>query len=134
MHFQNVSECVVARGILGFEKHSLTLTEPVFLFDTMRSTSRTPAYYSQTFCCRKLKAVRPVPKMCEECAGKHTTTGAPAEDQGPEDGGTVATSESGSSLSGVGNESSGMYMVIYLGDRLLRLVNIVLTLWVWVIW
>lgn len=67
--FQNVSECAVARGIPPSQESSLTLREPVFLFDTMRSTSRTPEYYSQRFSCKKRRAVRPVPTLCERCVG-----------------------------------------------------------------
>lgn len=79
--FQNVSECAVARGIPPTDKSCLTLQEPVFLFDTMRSNSRTPKYYSQRFACKKRKAVRPVPTLCEQCgsgAAAVATTMAPS--------------------------------------------------------
>lgn len=71
--FQNVSECAVARGVPPSQESSMTLREPVFLFDTMRSRSRTPEYYSQRFSCKKRKAVRPVPTLCDRCGGGAST-------------------------------------------------------------
>lgn len=76
--FQNVSECAVARGIPSSQTTSLTLQAPVFLFDTMRSRSRTPEYYSQHFACKKRKAIRPVPTLCEQCGSSGGAAAAAA--------------------------------------------------------
>lgn len=73
LSFQNVSECAVARGLpsasSSASSSSLTLQAPVFLFDTMRSRSRTPEYYSSRFACKKRRAVRPVLTLCARCGG-----------------------------------------------------------------
>ncbi|POS71810.1 hypothetical protein DHEL01_v209792 [Diaporthe helianthi] len=71
--FQNVSECPIARGTCTPEQETtnrgdLTVEKPVFLFDTSKSRTETPEYYKATFPCRKLKAIRPVPTLCEQCA------------------------------------------------------------------
>lgn len=80
-HFQNVAECAVARGAVplagthgeheprpGHRSESVLLREPKFLFDTARDATRTPDWYARRFACRKRKAVRPSPTMCEGCA------------------------------------------------------------------
>lgn len=66
--FQNVSECPTARGApQDAERGDMTVEKPVFLFDTSRSRTDTPDYYRSTFPCRKLKAIRPVPTLCDRC-------------------------------------------------------------------
>lgn len=68
-NFQNVSECPIARGITPTTEkcRDSTLSEPKFLFDTSRSRTRTPNFYSRVFACKKRKAIRPVPILCEKC-------------------------------------------------------------------
>jgi len=67
--FQNVSECPVAREAVEDNTHrgDITVEKPVFLFDTSRSMAETPEYYKAAFPCRKLKAIRPVPTLCDRC-------------------------------------------------------------------
>lgn len=66
--FQNVSECAVARGISeDADRGDMTVEKPVFLFDTSRSRTDTPEYYRATYPCRKLKAIRPVSTLCDQC-------------------------------------------------------------------
>lgn len=67
--FQNVCECPIARGIAPTTqtRGDLTLSEPKFLFDTARSQSHTPESYSRIFACKKRKAIRPVPVLCNKC-------------------------------------------------------------------
>ncbi|KAG8164485.1 hypothetical protein KVR01_006403 [Diaporthe batatas] len=69
--FQNVSECSVARGAHEQEptnRGDLTAEKPVFLFDTSKSMTSTPEYYKAAFPCRKVKAIRPIPTLCDQCA------------------------------------------------------------------
>ncbi|KAK2607007.1 hypothetical protein N8I77_005720 [Diaporthe amygdali] len=67
--FQNVSECATVRGTPDVvDRGDLTLDKPAFLYDTCRSKTKTPEYYSNNFPCRKLKAIRPVPTLCTRCA------------------------------------------------------------------
>lgn len=68
--FQNVSECTVARRASDepTNRGDLTVEKPVFLFDTSKSRTSTPEYYKAAFPCRKLKAIRPVPTLCDQCA------------------------------------------------------------------
>lgn len=67
--FQNVSECPIARGLAPTTENRLdaTLSKTKFLFDTARSRSRTPEAYSREFDCKKSKAIRPVPTLCDKC-------------------------------------------------------------------
>ncbi|KKY32613.1 hypothetical protein UCDDA912_g07416 [Diaporthe ampelina] len=68
--FQNVSECPTARGApddAAAHRGDLTLEKAVFFFDTSRSRTDTPEYYRTAFPCRKLKAIRPVPTLCDRC-------------------------------------------------------------------
>lgn len=67
--FQNVSACPIARGIAPTTDNRLdaTLSTPKFLFDTSRSCIHTPEAYSREFACRKRKAIRPVPRLCDRC-------------------------------------------------------------------
>lgn len=67
--FQNVSECPIARGLAPTNENRLdaTLKKTKFLFDTSRSRTRTPEAYSCQFDCKKSKAVRPVPSLCDNC-------------------------------------------------------------------
>lgn len=68
-YFQNVSECPIARGLEPTTENRLgaTLSKTKFLFDTSRSRSRTPEAYSREFDCKKRKAIRPVPTLCDTC-------------------------------------------------------------------
>lgn len=68
-YFQNVSECPIARGIAPTTENRMgsTLPEPKFLFDTSRSRTHTPELYSRIFACKKQKAIRPVPTLCDKC-------------------------------------------------------------------
>jgi hypothetical protein len=74
--FQNVSECPVARGATGDSTHrgDITVEKPVFIFDTSRSKTETPEYYKAAFPCRKLKAIRPVPTLCDRCSRQASLT------------------------------------------------------------
>lgn len=67
--FQNVHECPIARGIEPTTENRLdaALSKTKFLFDTSRSRTRTPEAYSREFPCKKRKAIRPVPTLCEQC-------------------------------------------------------------------
>lgn len=68
-HFQNVAECPTARGLADTTqaRRDMTLAAPKFLFDTARSTSHTPEFYTAAFGCKKRRATRPVPTVCEGC-------------------------------------------------------------------
>lgn len=71
--FQNVSECSTARGApdeAATNRGDLTVEKPVFIFDTSRSRTDTPDYYRAAFPCKKLKAIRPVPTLCDRCIRK----------------------------------------------------------------
>lgn len=68
-HFQNVAECAGAHGEHeprpGHRSDSILLDRPKFLFDTAARDN--PEFYARHFACRKRKAVRPSPTMCEGC-------------------------------------------------------------------
>lgn len=127
--FQNVSECPVARGAHGEQEAAaaassssnrgdLTVERPVFLFDTSRSRTETPEYYKATFPCRKLKAIRPVPTLCDKCARQAELAArlGPVGIPGGSSGGNSSAGSSvglavgvgGGSLSDLTNNDSGM--------------------------
>lgn len=101
-HFQNVSECPIARGVEATTENRLeaTLSKPKFLFDTSRSRTRTPQAYSRTFACKKRKAIRPVPTLCDRCVkntkeAKQKETAKDRHSSGMDDCAMVHLSEDG---------------------------------------
>lgn len=119
--FQNVSECPIARGApcdAATNRGDMTVERPVFLFDTSRSRTDTPDYYRAAFPCRKLKAIRPVPTLCDRCVrqaelaarlGPIDTLGSSSASGSSSTGSSVGLAAAGSgSLSDLTNDS-GMF-------------------------
>lgn len=114
--FQNVSECPVARGDPrdAGGRGDQTVEKPVFLFDTSSSRTETPEHYRAAFPCRKLKAIRPVPTLCDRCirkselAARLGPVGTPAGSSSASArsaGSSVGLAAGGGSLSDLTNDS-----------------------------
>lgn len=101
--FQNVSECpTAARDIPDTRENrgDMTLSTTRFLFDTARSKTNTPEFYTDNFPCKKRKAVRPVAEFCAKCQKEQRDAAAAAA--------TAAAAAAKASLSppnAIGNEN-----------------------------
>lgn len=108
--FQNVSECPVARGAAEDTIHrgDITVEKPVFLFDTSTSRTETPEYYKAAFPCRKLKAIRPVPTLCDRCTrlAELAARLGSIDTPGASSGGSGSNSATGSSVGLAGGSGS----------------------------
>lgn len=114
--FQNVSECPMARGAsdeAATHRGDMTVEKPVFLFYTSRSRTDTPEYYRAAFPCRKLKAIRPVPTLCDRCVkqaelaarlGPIDTVGS-SSGSGSSNGSSLGLAAGSGSLSDLTNDS-----------------------------
>lgn len=95
-----MSECPVARRTTEEQpanRGDLTVEKPVFLFDTSKSRTETPEYYKAAFPCRKLKAIRPVPTLCNQCA-RRAELGVRLEAAGTPGTSSDSSSTAGSSV------------------------------------